>query len=97
MDVTSFLNFIGSKLEKSNVGSDDLSGRSIKLLNTFKDCGYKTADDVLKLWITLCSEVHGFPWSGSSVKVYSQFLDPKHVCVIEELAKNLGLDVDKEI
>ena len=86
-----------------NLDNND-SPNAVTLKNIFKDCklavgnddGMSPAGYFPKLYGKLSSDIHGYSWSGLSVKVNSAGLSKLDVCVIKSSTdKSLGIDCDE--
>jgi len=65
------------------------------ILTIFRECELNTDEyNPTKLWVTLCNEVHGAPWSGPAVMVRSSRLHSKESCVIMRIAKSMHLSIE---
>jgi hypothetical protein len=81
------------KLDKDSMYK--CSAKVQNIIDAFKECGLTSAD-VFLLYNSLAKSIHGYPWSGSSVKVYTSSLDnEKYACVIRKICKDMNLDVEE--
>ena len=62
-----------------------------EFLAASKKCGLKPGD-FYNLYGVLSHDIHGYPWSGNSVKVLDMS-NTAYVCFIKELAALMSLDV----
>ena len=85
-----------NKWEKlDNDSTHKCSAKVQNIIDAFKECGLKSAD-VSLLYNSLAKGIHGYPWSGSSVKVYTSSLNnEKYACVIKKICKDMNLDVQE--
>ncbi len=51
--------------------------------------------DFVELYKALCEEIHGYPWSGQSVRVYWKDLSPSYTDIIVFLVNRMQLKVEK--
>jgi len=65
--------------------SDD--GPCAKLLNAADQCKVYLLD----VYITLCSEIHGGPWSGPGVQVLANSMSIEDKCIVEFIAEDMKL------
>jgi len=65
--------------------SDD--GPCAKLLNAADQCKVYLLD----VYITLCNEIHGGPWSGPGVQVLANSMSMEEKCIVEFIAKDMKL------
>ena len=65
------------------------------IYNILKECKSKNENDLRDLWgDNLCSDIHGFAWSGHSVLVYSVGLNQFGKCCLVSLVKKNGLSIE---
>ena len=58
-----------------------------KLLNAADQCKVHLLD----VYITLCNEVHGSPWSGPGVQVLANSMSKGDKCIVEFIAEDMNL------
>jgi hypothetical protein len=58
-----------------------------KLLNAADQCKVHLLD----VYITLCNEVHGSPWSGPGVQVLANSMSKGDKCIVEFIAEDMKL------
>ena len=49
-----------------------------------------------ELYSYLSSEIHGIPWSGESVEMYTKGMPSEYKCYLLEVAKYLKLKVEEK-
>jgi len=64
------------------------------IIEMFKTCGIKDSAAAINLYSVLSVEVHGFPWNGGSVRVFTKDLGQNEVCIVEGLCKYLHLNIE---
>ena len=60
------------------------------LVQSAKRCGC----DLQSLYVTLCSSIHGAPWYGSSIKIFSKALREEDTCLLKAIADDMSLPYD---
>ena len=60
------------------------------LVQSAKRCGC----DLQSLYVTLCSSIHGAPWYGSSIKIFSKELREEDTCLLKAIADDMSLPYD---
>ena len=60
------------------------------LVQSAKKCGC----DLQSLYVTLCSSIHGAPWYGSSIKIFSKALREEDTCLLKAIADDMSLPYD---
>ena len=60
------------------------------LLQSAKRCNC----DLLSLYVTLCNSIHGAPWHGPSIKIFSKELREEHTCLLKVIADDMSLPYD---
>ena len=86
---TSFLLKLPSLVEGNNISAEEKFTNS--LFNSGKTCNVNLAD----LYGVVSKEIHGFPWNGDSVIVFYDQMTEHEACVIQFLANEMGLGVQK--
>ena len=51
-------------------------------------------DQLSVAYSDLCNDVHGYPWHGTSVKVFTDQMQDTTACLVSFIAEQLNLDVD---
>ena len=89
-DVCERVAFMVGKQERPN-GDSSLSA----LYDIFLECGVDTAEKGRLIYKEVSCEIHGYPWSGPGVKVYTSRMNEKSKlkCVIKAVAKYHNLEV----
>ena len=49
---------------------------------------------IQSLYVTLCNSVHGAPWHGPSIKIFSKALREEETCLLEFIAGDMCLPYD---
>jgi len=60
------------------------------LVQSAKRCGC----DLQSLYLTLCNSIHGAPWYGSSIKIFSKALREEDTCLLKAIADDMSLPYD---
>ena len=61
------------------------------LLNALKLCG----GDLSEIYSVLSMEIHGAPWSGPAVKLYSSKMSKEANCVLQFIVSKMLLPVEE--
>ena len=67
--------------------------RCTRLLQVKNECG---ASSLREVYETLSNEIHGAPWSGSSINVKYTKLSKEEFCIIKAVAREVGLKVSAD-
>ena len=67
--------------------------RCPRLLQVKNECG---ASSLREVYETLSNEIHGAPWSGSSINVKYTKLSKEEFCIIKAVAREVGLKVSAD-
>ena len=67
------------------------SGCCRKLLYEVASCGADLSD----VYNSLSTEIHGAPWSGPSVRMYSSELRKESICILRFIASEMLLEVQE--
>ena len=95
LDVTTTCERIGSMHLSKNIPCSSTCPNTFMIYTILGECKSENADDLRNLWgAYLCSDLHGYAWSGSSVLVYSNELNSFGKCLFEKLVKKIGLEVE---
>jgi hypothetical protein len=89
---TDVLNYLADVNSGKVTSTDDYE--VLRIVDIFKKCGFSTKKDFEDLYSKLSKEIHGYPWSGDSVKIYVNDLGEKNSCIVKELCKLLFLETD---
>ncbi len=67
------------------------SGYCRRLLDEVANCGA----DLNDVYNSLSTEIHGAPWSGPSVRIYSSDLRKESTCILRFIASEMLLEVEE--
>ena len=84
-------NFI-TKLSKPTFFIPPAATTTIEFFTKVQKCG---CGDLVVLYRDLSAVIHGMPWCGPSVKVYTDEMTLEQACVVKFIAKKLKLKIEK--
>jgi len=95
LDVATACEKIGSIFMSDKVPKAATKPNTYLICNILRQCNCQNEFDLKNLWRNnLCSDVHGFAWSGHSVQVYSVGLSEFEKCFLKSLVTNNGMSVE---
>ena len=87
--------FVASNMISMIDNNDDNCNVSEDCTRIREWCKQFSVKSLRDLYSLLSSEIHGSPWSGDSVKVYTKQMPVEYKCFLLEVAKHLKLDVEE--
>ena len=87
--------FVASNMISMIDNNDDNCNGSEDCTRIREWCKQFSVKSLRDLYSLLSSEIHGSPWSGDSVKVYTKQMPVEYKCFLLEVAKHLKLDVEE--
>ncbi len=63
-----------------------------ELIQHVQECKFEYK--LQSLFNKLSKEIHGSPWSGECVKVFSKDLNSNEICLIKKISSTFGLDTE---
>jgi NifU-like protein involved in Fe-S cluster formation len=97
LDTTTVCNRIAEMMDEklNETERNKLGENSRLLLGIFEKCQL-TSRQIKGFYSILCRDVHGYQWSGDSVKVYVGDLTPEYICSLEQISESFfQLPIDK--
>ena len=79
------------KLDSPSFKYSDDATITTAFMKAVGDCNSNLRD----LYDDISKEQHGYPWTGDSIRIFTDSMKPAHTCIIEYIANEMNLDIVK--